>query len=155
MMLCESDYGNRNFSRGRQINIFAVFRRSLQACHLDALYWKPGWVESELDDFSASQLEVVKRKQWIIEGSYSSTFNIRGEKCDTVIYLELPLYLPVQSIEKVDHEPRQTRPDMAEGCQEKMDWAFLKFIITTYGPRKKKMEKRLLKFEDAGKKLSC
>jgi hypothetical protein len=37
----------------------------------------------------------------------------------------------------------KTRPDMAKGCNEKLDWQFIKFIISTYFPRKKEMEIKL------------
>ncbi|MEB2490370.1 hypothetical protein SOP93_04145 [Peribacillus frigoritolerans] len=36
----------------------------------------------------------------------------------------------------------KTRPDMAKGCNEKLDWQFIKFIISTYFPRKKEMKAR-------------
>lgn len=126
----------------------------IEVIHLDALFWKPGWVESELEEFSAAQREIVKKQQWIMEGNYSNTFDIRADRCDTVIYLELPLYICLYRVLKrwITNIGR-TRPDMAEGCQEKMDWPFIKFIITTYGSRKKKMAERLMKFQAAGKKV--
>ena len=31
---------------------------------------------------------------------------------------------------------------MGEGCNEKLDWQFVKFIMTTYFPRKKDMKMR-------------
>lgn len=32
---------------------------------------------------------------------------------------------------------------MAKGCHEKLDWEFIKFIISTYFPRKKEMKIKL------------
>ncbi|WP_110065328.1 topology modulation protein [Cytobacillus oceanisediminis] len=126
----------------------------IEVIHLDAIFWKPGWVESELEEFSAAQRGIVKKQQWIMEGNYSNTFDIRADMCDTVIYLELPLYICLYRVLKrwITNIGR-TRADMAEGFQEKMDWPFIKFIITTYGPRKKKMAERLMKFHAAGKKV--
>lgn len=126
----------------------------IEVYHLDSLFWKPGWVESELEEFSSKQLEIVKKKQWIIEGNYSNTFDIRADQCDTVIYLELPLVICLYRVlKRWITNIGKTRPDMGEGCKEKIDWAFIKFILTTYRPRKKKMEDRLRKFEIAGKNV--
>lgn len=119
--------------------------------HLDTLYWKPGWVESPLEEFSKAQQKIVNHDQWIIEGNYSNTFEMRAEHADTIIYLELPLYVCLyRVIKRWFMNIGKTRPDMAEGCKEKIDWAFIKFIITTYYPRKKKMEARFKTFQSLG-----
>jgi adenylate kinase family enzyme len=117
--------------------------------HLDALYWKPNWVEASLEEFSASQQEIVTLDQWIIEGNYSSTYDIRAQKADTIIYLELPLFVCLYRVfKRWVLNIGQTRPDMGTGCKEKLDYEFLKFICTTYYTRKKKMKNRLQAFKE-------
>lgn len=118
--------------------------------HLDSYYWKAGWVESELAEFRAAQEEIVKGDAWIIEGNYSNSFDIRIAKADTFIYLELPLWVCLYRVLKrwMTHIGKN-RPDMADGCTEKMDLAFLKFIVTTYAERKNKMHKRMQQFSEA------
>lgn len=118
--------------------------------HLDSYYWKAGWIGSGLAEFRAAQEEIVKGGAWIIEGNYSNSFDIRVAKADTFIYLELPLRICLYRVLKrwVTHIG-QNRPDMAEGCTEKMDMAFLKFIITTYADRKNKMHRRMQEFLEA------
>jgi adenylate kinase family enzyme len=119
----------------------------IEVTHLDSLYWKPGWVEAELEEFSASQKEVVKKQQWIIEGNYSNTFELRFNHADTIVYLELPMYVCLyRVVKRWLTNLGENRPDMGEGCTEKMEWAFLKFIITTYHSRKNKMENRMERF---------
>jgi len=39
---------------------------------------------------------------------------------------------------------------MGEGCKEKLDCTFLKYICTTYHSRKKKMRERLRTFNSMG-----
>lgn len=73
----------RRLGKATNINVY----------HLDALYWKPGWIEATLGEFSKEQKEILNLHQWIIEGNYSNTFETRAESADTLIYLELPLYL--------------------------------------------------------------
>ncbi len=116
--------------------------------HLDTLYWKPGWVEAPVQEFRAAQEKAVQEESWIMEGNYSDTFEIRMRCADTLIYLELPLYVCLFRVMKRRvMNAGKTRPDMTPGCKEKIDWDFLKFILTTYYPRKKKMQKRFGDFK--------
>ncbi|MYL51382.1 topology modulation protein [Halobacillus litoralis] len=120
--------------------------------HLDRFYWEPGWQEATLEDFSARQRAVVDKDQWIMEGNYRNTYEIRAEKADTIIYLELPLTTCFFRVLKRWWTHRgSTRPDLGEGCSERMEADFLKFIITTYRKRKKNMQERLLSFQEIGR----
>lgn len=119
--------------------------------HLDVLFWKPNWVEASLEEFSVCQQEVVAKEQWIIEGNYSNTYDIRANHADTIIYLEIPLVLCLyRVIKRRIINNGKSRPDIGEGCKEKLDAGFLKFICTTYYPRKKKMQARLQQFKADG-----
>lgn len=121
--------------------------------HLDAYYWKPGWVEASIVEFQAAQEKIVKKEEWIVEGNYTSTFAVRASFADTIIYLELPLYVCLYRVfKRWLMNIGKTRPDMGEGCKEKLDKDFLKFIITTYYPRKKTMMKRLQELQSQGSK---
>ncbi|MDO6450294.1 DNA topology modulation protein [Oceanobacillus profundus] len=116
--------------------------------HLDALYWKPNWVEATLEEFSEAQQEIVKQGQWIIEGNYSNTIQIRAKHADTIIYLELPLYVCLyRVVKRWLKNIGKTRPDMGNGCKEKLDWKFIRFIYTTYYPRKRKMIEQFQNFQ--------
>ncbi|WP_406945292.1 topology modulation protein [Halobacillus sp. SY10] len=120
--------------------------------HLDRFYWEPGWQEATLEDFSERQRNVVGKEQWIIEGNYRNTYEIRAEKADTIIYLELPLRTCLFRVLKRWWTHRgSTRPDLGEGCSERMEADFLKFIVTTYRKRKKNMQERLLSFQEIGR----
>ena len=121
--------------------------------HLDTFYWKPNWVEASEKEFSKAQQNIVSEDQWIIEGNYNGTFEIRAEHADTIIYLELPLLVCLyRVIKRRIMNSGKTRPDMGEDCKEKIDWDFIKFIITTYYPRKRKMEERFKAFQTIGDK---
>ncbi|WP_028784751.1 DNA topology modulation protein [Thalassobacillus devorans] len=112
--------------------------------HLDALYWKPGWMEASLNEFEKAQQEIVKKEKWIIEGNYSKTYDIRITSADTIIYLELPRYICLyRAIKRWLMNIGKTRPDMGAGCKEKLDWNFLKYIYTTYKSRRSNMKERL------------
>ena len=38
---------------------------------IDALFWKPGWVESDKDDFERRMIEVAREPRWIMDGNYT------------------------------------------------------------------------------------
>ncbi|MGG4491058.1 topology modulation protein [Metabacillus idriensis] len=119
--------------------------------HLDVLYWKPNWVEATLEEFAADQQKIAAQNQWIIEGNYQNTYDIRVQNADTIIYLELPLMICLYRVfKRWILNVGRTRPDMGKDCKEKLDWAFIKFIFTTYYPRKKKMKERLQAFKGTG-----
>lgn len=125
--------------------------KGIKVHHLDALFWKPNWVEASLEEFTEAQEKIVIQDSWIIEGNYSNTFELRAQHADTIIYLELPLYVCLYRVLKRWLTNLGTvRPDMGEGCPEQMEWKFLKFIITTYHSRKKKMESRIQSFQQVG-----
>ncbi|WP_335339510.1 topology modulation protein [Sporosarcina psychrophila] len=111
-------------------------------------------MEASVQEFSAAQQQVVQNEQWIVEGNYSGTFDIREPYADTVIYLELPLRVCLYRVLKRRVQFHgKTRNDIGEGCKEKIDKAFLKFILTTYGARKRKMLERIQRYAGEGKNV--
>ncbi|MEK4198612.1 topology modulation protein [Cytobacillus sp. FSL K6-0265] len=111
--------------------------------HLDTLYWLPNWQASSEERFIHLQQDIAKQPVWIIEGNYTGTFSIRTAEADTIIYLELLLLTCLYRIVKRRIQfHKKSRPDMTNGCQEKIDWAFIKFVVSTYYRRKKKMYER-------------
>ncbi|TDQ42820.1 DNA topology modulation protein [Aureibacillus halotolerans] len=99
--------------------------------HLDALYWKPGWVPEEQKTFDGIiQAELAKEK-WIIDGNFSRTMDVRIAAADTIIFIDLPRLLCTYRVVKRWLQYRnKTRVDMGEGCSEKVDLAFLKWVWT-------------------------
>src|SRR5699024_6985427 len=112
---------------------------------------KPNWVEAPVEEFSEGQQKIVALDKLLIEGNYSGTFDIRLPYVDTIIYLELPLYVCLYRVIKRWIKNRgKTRVDMGEGCKEKLDYEFITYIWTTYKPRKQKMQARFRALQDNG-----
>ncbi len=102
---------------------------NLPVYHLDRFFWKPGWVPTEKADWDAFLSELVKKDLWIIDGNYGRTFDIRFQEADTIIYLDMSTLLTIYRIIKrriMYHG--KTRPDLNEGCPEKLDWEFIKWV---------------------------
>ena len=101
----------------------------LPVVHLDVLHWKPGWVETPKEAWKEIVARAAVTDEWIIDGNFSSTLELRLDACDTVVFLDLPRALCVWRILKRRVTGRGgRRPDMAEGCREKLDLKFLKWV---------------------------
>jgi Adenylate kinase and related kinases len=97
--------------------------------HLDALFWKPNWVGVPRQEQIIVQNELVKREEWIIDGNYGGTLDIRLNAADTIIYLDYPRLLCMyRALKRSIQYRNKTRPDMGPGCKEKIDLPFLKWI---------------------------
>ena len=104
-------------------------RTGLPVVHLDCQFWKPGWVESTREEFDAKHDAAMSGDRWIIDGNYSRTYERRAAAADTIILLDLPRLACVYGILYRWLANRgHTRPDMPEGCPEKIDWEFFKWV---------------------------
>ena len=104
-------------------------KTGLPVVHLDALFWEPGWVESDREVFDAKLMAELEKPAWIIDGNYARTLGMRLEKCDTVIYLDFPRLACIFGVlKRVLTTYGTVRPDMPEGCPERFDWEFLKWV---------------------------
>ena len=75
------------------------------------------------------QNELVKNETWIIDGNYGGTMDIRLNAADTIIFLDVHRTICVYRVFKRMLQYRnKTRPDMGEGCEERLDFGFLKWV---------------------------
>lgn len=106
-------------------------RLDLPLHHLDALYWKPGWVAPPQDEWEATVRELLRADAWVMDGNFGGTLDLRLAACDTVLLLDPP---PWQCLWRVlrrrwMHRGRH-RPDMTPGCDERIDLDFLWWIAS-------------------------
>ena len=105
----------------------------LPVVHLDALFWKPGWVESDDAEFRARVTEALTAPAWVCDGNFPGTWDVRMPLADTIVWIDQPRWLCVwRAIWRIVVYRDGTRPDMAEGCREAIDFKFYRFIWT-YG----------------------
>ena len=102
---------------------------NLPVVHLDKLWWKPGWVETSRDDFDAKLAQELKKPRWIMDGNYNRTLPERVKYCDTIIYLDFSRMACLLGVlKRVITTYGKVRPDMGEGCPERFDLDFLKWV---------------------------
>jgi adenylate kinase family enzyme len=104
-------------------------RLGLPVHHLDSIFWQPGWVEPDRDEFDAKVIRLALGERWVIDGNYSRTLPQRLARADTAIYLDFKRYVCLFRItRRVMTGYGTSRADMAEGCPEQLDWAFLRYV---------------------------
>lgn len=98
--------------------------------HLDALYWKPGWVKTEREAWCGLQEEICRKDTWILDGNYGATLDIRLKHSDTIIFIDINRYLCLARVLWRSFKSyRKTRPDMPVGCLEQFDLQFFRWIL--------------------------
>jgi adenylate kinase family enzyme len=68
-------------------------RTGLPVIHLDVHFWKPGWVAPSETEWREKQRGVLAGDAWIADGNYYETLDLRLERADTVVFLDLPWWL--------------------------------------------------------------
>lgn len=101
----------------------------IEVIHLDVQHWLPGWTEPPKDEWARRVAELVRGDEWIMDGNFSGTLEVRLAACDTIVFLDLPRTLCVwRALKRLVMYREGQRPDMAEGCAESFDPKFLKWI---------------------------
>ena len=72
------------------LHIFLLIFNHVILFHLDMLFWNADKTTVEKPVFIERLLKIVQNSEWIIDGNYSSTMELRIQKCDTVIFLDYP-----------------------------------------------------------------
>lgn len=65
-------------------------RTGLPLYYLDAIWHKPDKTHIPREEFDQRILEIFATDEWIIDGNYSRTVEMRLKECDTVILFDLP-----------------------------------------------------------------
>lgn len=104
-------------------------RLQLPVVHLDRLWWREGWENVTKEEFDTALAQELAKPRWIIDGNYSRTMEQRLEKCDTILYLDFNRWECLLGMcQRVLGNYGQVRPDMSDGCPERFDPAFVKWI---------------------------
>ena len=107
-------------------------RTYLPIHHMDHIHWKAGWRERAAAEKVRMVEDIVARDAWILEGNNTATAALRLARCDTVIWLDLPILPRLARVTKRSlRYLGRSRPDLPEGCPEQLDPAFFRYIWRT------------------------
>ncbi|MFC0625903.1 topology modulation protein [Kribbella deserti] len=101
----------------------------LPVVHLDAHFWRPGWVQPDQDEWRAQVAELVKEDEWVLDGNYTSSLDLRLPRADLVVWLDLGrVTCEYRAVRRWWTNRGKERADRAAGCPEAIDWQFLKYV---------------------------
>ena len=113
----------------------------IEVTHLDKIYWLPNWEKQPVTFCEDLTRELVIPDEWIFDGNYIQTLDIRLEKADLVIFLKVNRFKCIASLFKRKRLTKKhliDRDDLADGCVDKLDCSFLKWAFTfnnDYAPK--------------------
>lgn len=128
-------------------------RLNLPVIHLDAHYWKAGWVHMEFPEWDEKVMEFLEGEAWVMDGNYAKTLPMRLDRADTAIFLDASRMKCIYRIFKrrVQYH-NKVREDIGEGCPEKLDLEFVKWVWD-YNKRSGETVKAILEEAKSRKKI--
>jgi adenylate kinase family enzyme len=104
--------------------------------HLDAIHWKPGWVEADRDEFRARQRELLGLERWVLDGNYSSRgLAERLARADVAVVLAVTRRSALWRVVRRSLRHRgTTRPDLGSGNPERVSVEFLRWVWNWCAP---------------------
>lgn len=103
-----------------------------EVLHLDQVQFLPRWEERPLEEKAQIVSSFLdSHDTWVIDGNYSKlSYDRRMQEADQIILL---LFGRLTCLRQVYRRYRRyrntTRPDVTTGCEEKLDWEFVKWIL--------------------------
>ena len=96
--------------------------------HLDTLFWEPGWVECQPEEFRRRVNAAHAGEAWVSDGNYTSrTFDIRVPRAEAIIWLDQPRWLCTwRVLARYLTNLGAKRGDL--GVTEKLDWDFVVWV---------------------------
>ena len=112
--------------------------------HLDMMYWNANKTTVEKSVFLERLSCVLEKNEWIIDGNYGSTMELRMAACDTVIFLDYPLEVCLDGIKERRGKSRSDMP----WVENEEDAEFVEFIKNYNEQQKPKVLELLEKYSD-------
>lgn len=105
-------------------------RLGVPVVHLDQHYFSPGWTEPSPDDWATTVNRLLAAEAWVMDGNYGGTMEHRIAAADTVVFLDRSRWLCLwRVLVRWLRYAGRTRPDMAPGCPDRIELAFVRYIL--------------------------
>jgi adenylate kinase family enzyme len=110
---------------------------SLPLIHLDYHFWKANWEVPSDDEWRNKLQNLVQEDKWIMDGNFTSSLDIRLNRADTIVFVDLPRFIRIFRVIKRWYNNRNSnRPDLPQGCKEQIDMKLLK-SVWNFGKKRK------------------
>ena len=99
----------------------------LPTIHLDAMFWKPGWISTPQPEWRRLVSSLVKQDRWIMDGTYESSLDLRIPAAQAIIMVDRPRWSCLWGVVKRSISYRnKPRPDAPP--EQPIDRAYLRYI---------------------------
>ncbi len=118
-------------------------RYDCQVLHLDRVHWLPGWRErSREEETKLVAAFLDERDSWVVDGNYFAlSYERRLREADRIVFMNFNRFSCLRRVFRRFRQHRgKNRESMTEGCAEKIDFEFVRWILWT--GRKKKYRNR-------------
>lgn len=119
-------------------------KTNLPLIYLDMIFHRADKTTIEDDEFDKKLNEVLLLDEWIIDGNYLRTLETRINRCDTVIYFDLPIEECIKGVENRIGTKREDLP----WVEEEFDSEFKKWILDFPNKQTPKTYEILNKYKD-------
>ncbi|MCI9368513.1 MAG: DNA topology modulation protein FlaR [Oscillospiraceae bacterium] len=119
-------------------------RYGIPVLHFDTIQFTPNWEVRDRDEAHRMVHAFMENPAWVMDGNYTKfEYERRLDEADEILLLLFPrLASFVRAWRRYFRFRGKSRPDMAEGCPEKMDPEFMWWILWKGRTRKKRGEFR-------------
>lgn len=102
----------------------------IPAIHLDAINYNANWVE--IDKHKRDEIISSKSKEdkWIIDGNYNKTLKERLDRANLIIWLDYSTFAHLKGVSKRIIKNFNKEKFELPGCKERLDFNFIKYVIT-------------------------
>jgi adenylate kinase family enzyme len=102
---------------------------ALPVIHLDSHFWRPGWQVPEPNAWRQQVVALAAAPAWVMDGNYINTFDIRMPRADGLVWLDHARGICMRRVlTRTIIGYGRTRSDLAEGCPDRFDVAFLRYV---------------------------
>jgi adenylate kinase family enzyme len=122
----------------------ATLAAQLQIPHieLDALHWRPGWVEAPAAEFREAVASATSAERWVSDGNYGRVRDLVWSRATAVIWLDYPFATVMRRALYRTVRRALLREELYSGNRESFRMAFLSrdsilwWVVTTHGRRR-------------------
>lgn len=111
----------------------------LPLLYLDRVQYTPGWAERDRAEALATVDAFLENENWVIDGTYSAfRLERRLTEADLILFLDFDRFTCLRQAFRRHLTYRGTvRESIADGCTEKFDWEFLRWLLWKGRTRKR------------------
>ncbi|MBE7058943.1 MAG: adenylate kinase [Ruminococcaceae bacterium] len=108
----------------------------IELFHLDMMYWNSDKTVADKSVFLERLSNAMAKSEWIIDGNYGSTMELRLQACDTVFFLDYPSDVCLEGIRERRGKPRTDMPWIENADEEDTEFiVFVKSYNLEYRPQ--------------------